>query len=114
MSFPWREGLSFGTRLLGLLDGLGIADRFDPIVASSRAGAAKPDPAIFRYALTKCGANAEQAVHVGDTYELDVLGARAAGMAAILIDRVGRATPPDCSTVRGLDEVPALLERDAA
>lgn len=105
---------NFDARLFGLLDGLGIAGHFDPIIASSRAGAAKPDPAIFRRALTKCGANAEQAVHVGDTYELDVLGARTAGVAAILIDRVGRATPPDCSTVRGLDEVPALLERDAA
>ena len=100
---------NFDARLFGLLDGLGIADRFDPIIASSRAGAAKPDPAIFRHALTKCGASAEQAVHVGDTYELDVLGARAAGVAAILIDRVGRATPPDCPTVRRLDEVPTAL-----
>lgn len=100
---------NFDMRLFGLLDGLGIAGHFDPIVASSRAGAAKPDPAIFRHALTKCGANAEQAVHIGDTYELDVLGARAAGVAAIFIDRVGRATPPDCPVVHSLDEVPALL-----
>ena len=92
----------------------GHAGHFDPIIASSRACAAKPDPAIFRRALTKCDANAEQAVHVGDTYDLDVLGARAAGVAAILIDRVGRATPPDCPVVCRLDEVPALLERDAA
>lgn len=103
---------NFDMRLFGLLDGLGIADRFDPIIASSRAGAAKPDPAIFRHALTACGANAEQAVHVGDTYELDVLGARAAGVAAILINRVGRATPPDCPVVCRLDEVPALLNAD--
>lgn len=100
---------NFDTRLFGLLDGLGIADRFDPIIASSRAGAAKPDPTIFRHALTTCGANAEQAVHIGDTYELDVLGAHAAGVGAILIDRVGRTTPPDCPVVHSLDEVPALL-----
>lgn len=102
---------NFDARLFGLLDGLGIADRFNPIVASSRAGAAKPDPAIFRHALTACGASAEQAVHIGDTYELDVLGARAAGVATILIDRVGRDTPPDCPVVRILEEVPILLDR---
>lgn len=100
---------NFDARLFDLLEGLDIADRFDPIIASSRAGAAKPDPAIFRHALTACGVSAEQAVHAGDTYDLDVLGARAAGVAAILIDRVGRATPPDCPVVRSLDEVPALL-----
>lgn len=101
---------NFDARLFGLLEGLGIADYFDPIVASSRAGAAKPAPAIFRHALTTCGVKAEQAVHVGDTYELDVLGAQGAGVAAILIDRVGRDTPPDCPVVRSLDEVPGLLK----
>ena len=101
---------NFDARLFGLLEGLGIADYFDPIVASSRAGAAKPAPAIFRHALTTCGVKAEQAVHVGDTYELDVLGAQAAGVAAILIDRVERDTPPDCPVVRSLDEVPGLLK----
>ena len=100
---------NFDTRLFGLLDGLGIAGHFDPIIASSRAGAAKPNTAIFRHALTTCGVSAEQAVHIGDTYDLDVLGARAAGVAAILIDRVGRDTPSDCPVVRSLDEVPALL-----
>ena len=112
----YRLGLisNFDARLFGLIEGLGIADRFDPIVASSRAGAAKPDPAIFRQALTACGASAEQAVHIGDTYELDVLGARTAGVAAILIDRVGRATPSNCPVVRSLAEIPTLLERDTA
>lgn len=102
---------NFDARLFGLLEGLGIADRFDPIIASTRAGAAKPDPAIFQHALTTCGVSAEQAVHVGDTYELDVFGARAAGVAAILIDRVGHDTPPDCPVVRSLKEVPILLDR---
>ena len=101
---------NFDARLFGLLEGLGIADYFDPIVASSRAGAAKPAPAIFRHALTTCGVKAEQAVHVGDTYELDVLGAQGAGVAAILIDRVERDTPPDCPVGRSLDEVPGLLK----
>ena len=100
---------NFDARLFGLLDGLGIADRFDQIIASSRAGAAKPDPAIFRHTLTECGVDAEQAVHIGDMYELDVLGARAADVATILIDRVGRDMQPDCPVVRSLDEVPALL-----
>lgn len=109
----YRMGVisNFDARLFGLLEGLGIAGYFDPIVASSRTGAAKPDQAIFLHALSACGVGPERAVHVGDTYELDVLGARAAGMAAILIDRVGRDTPPDCPVVRSLDKVPVLLEK---
>lgn len=102
---------NFDARLFDLLEGLGIADHFDPIVASSRAGAAKPDRAIFLHALSACGVDPERAVHVGDTYELDVLGAQAAGVAAILIDRVGHDTPSDCPVVRRLDEVPVLLEK---
>lgn len=102
---------NFDSRLFDLLDGLGIAERFDPIVASSHADAAKPAAAIFRQALAAADATAEQSVHVGDSYELDVAGARAAGLAAVLVDRgtPARATT-DCLVVRRLDEVPALLE----
>jgi len=66
--------------LLGLVDG---------VVSSAEAGAAKPDPAPFLLGLELAGASPEQALHVGDSVERDVLGARATGMEGVLLDREG-------------------------
>jgi len=57
----------------------GIADRFDVVLTSERAGAAKPSPEIFALALRKAGASAEQSLMIGDNTEADMLGARNAG-----------------------------------
>ena len=51
------------------------------------AGAAKPDPAIYRTALGKIRCESEEALFVGDSLETDVAGAEAAGMRALLLDR---------------------------
>jgi HAD superfamily hydrolase (TIGR01509 family) len=67
----WDVGLREHLRGLGL-DGL-------TVVTSAEAGAPKPDPAVFLRTLSKLGARAERALHVGDS-EADELGARAAGM----------------------------------
>ena len=77
-----------------LLDELDLADWFVTIVISDRVGYGKPHPAIFRAALEAAGVPAERAVHVGDSYAKDVLGAVGVGMAAMLIARDG-ASPPD-------------------
>src|SRR5262245_2342714 len=66
------------------LDGL-----LDGTVTSAGAGSRKPDPAIFRTALELVGCEPSEVVHVGDTAEEDVLGARAAGIRPLLIDREG-------------------------
>jgi putative hydrolase of the HAD superfamily len=58
-------------------------------VSSAVAGARKPDPAIFEPALELAGCAPEEALHVGDTREEDVAGARAAGIRPLLIDRGG-------------------------
>jgi putative hydrolase of the HAD superfamily len=60
---------------------------FDCLVCSAVAGAQKPDVGIFREALRRTGADPAAAVHVGDNYVADVLGARAAGIDAVLVDR---------------------------
>jgi putative hydrolase of the HAD superfamily len=57
----------------------GLAGWFDTVVTSARAGAAKPDPAIFELALRELGVGPERALHVGDE-PLDEEGARAAGL----------------------------------
>jgi putative hydrolase of the HAD superfamily len=51
----------------------------DVTVSCAEAGAAKPDPAIFRLALERLGVQAARTLHVGDTAE-DEEGARAAGL----------------------------------
>lgn len=77
--------------LPGHLQRLGVADRFEVIAASAAVGAAKPDPAIFLHALGVMGARPADALHVGDRPAEDYLGARAAGLRALLLDRSGVA-----------------------
>ena len=75
----------------------------DAVVISAELGAAKPDPAIFRAALERLGAAAGDAIHVGDSVEHDVAGARAAGLEAILVVRNGAAAPDGVRVVASLD-----------
>lgn len=78
---------NFDSRLDQLIDGLGLAAFFEAVHISSRAGAAKPDPLIFKMALEKAQLSPEQAIHVGDSISDDVGGAVAAGIYPILLDR---------------------------
>lgn len=106
-----RLGIISNWDKLNLADvcrGLGIADCFDVILPSAQAEADKPDPRIFRCALELAGVGAESAVHVGDSYDADVQGARGVGMIGVLVQRVG-GPALDCPIVRGLDEVPEIL-----
>jgi putative hydrolase of the HAD superfamily len=65
----------------------GLADHLDGVVTSAAVGARKPDPRIFEAALELAGCAAGDALHVGDTPEEDLEGARTAGIRALLIDR---------------------------
>lgn len=80
------------------------------LVASARVGVGKPDPRVFELALARIDARPEQCVYIGDTYVKDVMGARAAGIAAVLLDRGGAMPPLDCPTVRDLHELLLLLD----
>ena len=75
--------------LSAVLEGCGLGELLDGVVTSAEVGASKPDPAIFRAALERAGSEPDQALHVGDTPEEDLAGARAAGIRALLIDRSG-------------------------
>jgi putative hydrolase of the HAD superfamily len=72
-----------------VLDRVGIGELLDGAVSSAVAGHRKPDPAIFELALQLAGFGPGEALHVGDTAEEDVAGARAAGIRPLLIDRTG-------------------------
>jgi putative hydrolase of the HAD superfamily len=86
-----------------VLDRTRLRDLVDAVVISAELGAAKPDPAIFRAALERLGATAGEAMHVGDSMEHDVAGARAAGLDAVLVARDGAEAPDGVRVVSSLD-----------
>jgi REG-2-like HAD superfamily hydrolase len=94
-----------------VLEQVGLRDYFDAVVASALVGAAKPDPRIFQVALDAVAVRPEEAVHVGDSYEADVRGARAAGVYPVLIDRDRVFHQVDCDLIYDLRELPPLLDR---
>jgi putative hydrolase of the HAD superfamily len=88
-----RRGLNLGvisnfdSRLYDVLRACGLDHFFDSVHISTRAGVAKPDPAIIQAALNHHEVVARQAWHVGDSLREDVEGAVAAGVNAVLLDR---------------------------
>ena len=89
--------------LPGVLERCGLSPGLEAVVCSAGAGARKPSPAIFERALAIAGCSAEEAVHVGDTPEEDLAGARAAGLRGLLIRRDGGGD------ITSLAEVAALV-----
>jgi putative hydrolase of the HAD superfamily len=101
---------NFDSRLFGLLDGLGIAQFFDPVVISTQAGAAKPEATIFKQALTRAGSSPAEAIHIGDSYEADITGAQQAGLTPILVERSGKNQNAEgCLQVKNLLELLTIL-----
>ena len=84
---------------------LGLTKYLGTIVISGAVGYTKPNPEIFRIALRETGVMAGEAIHVGDLYEADIIGARNASIEGILIDRDGSERHPDCPRVRSLSEI---------
>jgi putative hydrolase of the HAD superfamily len=97
-------------RVRALLADLGLARFFEVIVDSHEVGVEKPDPRIFDVALAHLGERAERAVYVGDFPQVDVVGARRAGIRPVLLDPLGLAEDADCPVIASLGELPALLD----
>ena len=75
---------------------------FEIVWASAYAGCNKPHPDIFYQALAQMGVAPDRALYVGDNYRHDVVGARNAGLEAVLLDRDGTADDPDCPVISDL------------
>lgn len=97
------------TTLPALLAELGIAPLLDALAVSETVGATKPSPRLFQEALRQAKAAPETSLHVGDWYELDVRGAQAAGMQALLFDHAGRHPDADCPRVTTFDALATYL-----
>ncbi|MDX2166082.1 MAG: HAD family hydrolase [Deltaproteobacteria bacterium] len=105
------RGLTLGVvsnadgRVPAALERGGIAAHFAAIIDSHLVGVEKPDPRIFQLALEACGVAPQEALFVGDIYEIDVTGARAAGMEAVLIDPLDLYGEVDCRRISALREL---------
>jgi HAD superfamily hydrolase (TIGR01509 family) len=79
------------------------------VVDSEIVGFEKPDPRLFLHALAAVRADARTTVHVGDMYYQDVIGARAAGIEAVLLDPGGAWQVDDCLVVDDLSTFARML-----
>ncbi len=91
------------------LDSAGFAGLLDVVVDSHVVGVEKPDPKIFEIALTRLEAGAGTSVYVGDVPSVDVVGARAAGIAPFLLDRHDLYPEVDAPRLRRIEDLPARL-----
>lgn len=94
---------NWDTSLKKVLDHFELVPYFDLIVGSQEAKVAKPDPKIFQIVLNKFSVKPHEVIHVGDTHEDDIVGATAAGIRPILIDR--NAKESNKQTIRSLSEL---------
>jgi putative hydrolase of the HAD superfamily len=104
---------------------VGLDGRFEVVWASAYAGCNKPHPGIFHQTLLQLELEPGAALYVGDSYEHDVVGARAVGMDVVWLHRTGgpdddpwrsrsRPDEPALPTIGQLSDLPHLLDADAA
>ena len=86
----------------------GLREPFHAVVDSHIVGVEKPAPGIFQHALRLVDAQAARTLHVGDLYDIDVVGARAAGLHGLLLDPHGDWAHVDCPRI---PDLPSLANR---
>jgi HAD superfamily hydrolase (TIGR01509 family) len=91
----------------------GLVDYFDSICDSQLEGVEKPDPRFFQIVLERTRSQAETTLHVGDLYHVDVVGARRAGLQAMLLDPHDLYHSFDVERVRNLSELAHRLAGSA-
>jgi len=89
----------------------GLLPLIDGVVASATVGAAKPDAEPFSAGLELARSAPAHALHVGDSLEHDVFGARAAGIHAVLLERGGgaRGAAAGAPSIRSLEELASVI-----
>jgi putative hydrolase of the HAD superfamily len=87
----------------------GIGDLFDGFSDSGLVGREKPAPEIFLHALDSLRAAPGESLYVGDIYSLDYLGARNAGLNALLLDAAGAYRDDGVPRIETLGELPAWI-----
>lgn len=97
------------------LQNVGLHRYFDVLMFSDESGCLKPRPEIFLEALSKMGVAPSEAVHIGDRPDLDMLGAKNAGLKAIRLKLSDKPYPADLpkpdETIETLRQVPRILKK---
>lgn len=94
----------FGSALADVMQAIGLEPYIDVLLISAVEGLAKPAPEFFELACSRAGVDPGDAVMIGDSYRADVVGARSAGLDAVLLDRNATATQTDVPVARSLPE----------
>ena len=92
------------------LDYAGLRPYFQAVITSEGSGSLKPHPEIFQYALARTGAKLEESIMLGDSLEVDIQGARNAGMDQVYVNHL--QVKPDFEptyTVHTLKELEAIF-----
>ena len=97
-------------RIDAVLRRCGICDCFASITDSGNVGHEKPHPAIFAAALHEMKADPAESLYVGDVYSVDYVGARNAGMQAVLFDVAGAYREREFPRVESLHELETWLD----
>lgn len=97
-------------RIDAVLRRCGICDCFASITDSGNVGHEKPHPAIFATALREMRAEPAESLYVGDVYSVDYVGARNAGMQALLFDVAGAYREREFPRVESLNELETWLD----
>ena len=93
------------------LASLGFGPYFENVTDSGNVGHEKPAPQIFQAALGAMSVPANRAVYLGDIYAVDYLGARKAGMSAVLMDIAGVYSQTDLPRIDSLAELEPCLTK---
>jgi HAD superfamily hydrolase (TIGR01509 family) len=98
-------------RIDAVLGRCGICDCFASITDSGNVGHEKPHPEIFAAALREMKADPAESLYVGDVYSVDYIGARNAGMDAVLFDVSGAYRGRELPRVESLAELESWLAK---
>jgi len=98
-------------RIDAVLRRCGIVDCFQSITDSGHVGHEKPHRAIFETALREMKADATESLYVGDVYSVDYVGARQAGMQAVLFDVAGVYREREVPRVESLSGLETWLQK---
>ena len=101
---------NISTNLNQALTKTNLKNQIDYWLISSEIGVTKPDPLIFHIALQEAGVEAHEAIHVGDQYLSDVVGATRVGIKPVLLDRHNLLPKPsECSKIHSIEELLDLM-----
>jgi putative hydrolase of the HAD superfamily len=88
----------------------GLKPFFNEVITSEGSGSLKPNKEIFQFALEKCNADREESIMIGDSIEVDIIGAMNAGIDQVYVNHLGvDPTVKPTYTVKSLKELEKIF-----